>query len=201
MVAQKCCGCCCRLTTAFAILINVTKIAISASTWYFDTVTKAQASLCKRTDFQEPSLTAQEIFILMALSSDFVCANLQTHQSIRFWRENHTNRHFRQHKRFCTVTKAKVILCKCADSPEPSLHAQNGIWLPFKLPHENFELWRRLRLDQANVQSLQSHHCSHEWHPKIVGEYDREISQSQTADKPMALRGIATQSRDTRKTN
>ena len=33
-------------------------------------------------------------------------------------------------------------------------------------------------------------------------EYDREISQSQTADKPMALRGIATQqSRDTRKTN
>ena len=33
-------------------------------------------------------------------------------------------------------------------------------------------------------------------------EYDQEISQSQTADKPMALRGRATQqSRDTRKTN
>ena len=38
--------------------------------------------------------------------------------------------------------------------------------------------------------------------PKIVSEYDQEIPQSQTADKPMALRGRATQqSRDTRKTN
>ena len=33
-------------------------------------------------------------------------------------------------------------------------------------------------------------------------EYDQEIPQSQTADKPMAPRGRATQpSRDTRKTN
>ena len=37
---------------------------------------------------------------------------------------------------------------------------------------------------------------------KIVSEYDQEIPQSQTADKPMAPRGRATQpSRDTRKTN
>ena len=37
---------------------------------------------------------------------------------------------------------------------------------------------------------------------KIVSEYDQEIPQSQTVDKPMALRGRATQqSRDTRKTN
>ena len=37
---------------------------------------------------------------------------------------------------------------------------------------------------------------------KIVSEYDQEIPQSQTADKPMALRGRATQpSRDTRKAN
>ena len=37
---------------------------------------------------------------------------------------------------------------------------------------------------------------------KIVSEYDQEIPQSQTADKPMALRGRATQQlRDTRKTN
>ena len=37
---------------------------------------------------------------------------------------------------------------------------------------------------------------------KIVIEYDQEIPQSQTADKPMAPRGRATQqSRDTRKTN
>ena len=38
--------------------------------------------------------------------------------------------------------------------------------------------------------------------PKIVSEYGQEIPQSQTADKPMAPRGRATQqSRDTRKTN
>ena len=37
---------------------------------------------------------------------------------------------------------------------------------------------------------------------KIVIEYDQEIPQSQTADKPNAPRGRATQhSRDTRKTN
>ena len=36
---------------------------------------------------------------------------------------------------------------------------------------------------------------------EIVSEYDQEIPQSQTADKPMAPRGRATQqSRDTRKT-
>ena len=37
--------------------------------------------------------------------------------------------------------------------------------------------------------------------PKIVSEYDQEILQSQTADKPMAPRGRYTQqSRDIRKT-
>ena len=37
---------------------------------------------------------------------------------------------------------------------------------------------------------------------RIVSKYDQEIPQSQTADKPMALRGRATQqSRDNRKTN
>ena len=37
---------------------------------------------------------------------------------------------------------------------------------------------------------------------KIVSEYDQEIPQSQTADKPMTLQGRATQqSQDTRKTN
>ena len=37
---------------------------------------------------------------------------------------------------------------------------------------------------------------------KLVSEYDQEIPQSQTADKPMASRGRAPQqSRDTRKTN
>ena len=38
--------------------------------------------------------------------------------------------------------------------------------------------------------------------PKIVSKYDQEISQSQTADNPMAPRGRAAQpSRDIRKTN
>ena len=37
---------------------------------------------------------------------------------------------------------------------------------------------------------------------EIVSEYDQEIPQSQTADKPIASRGRATQqSRDNRKTN
>ena len=37
---------------------------------------------------------------------------------------------------------------------------------------------------------------------KIVSEYDKEIPQSQTTDKPMPPRGRATQPwRDTRKTN
>ena len=38
--------------------------------------------------------------------------------------------------------------------------------------------------------------------PKIVSEYDQKITQSQTADNPMAPPGRAAQpSRDTRKTN
>ena len=37
---------------------------------------------------------------------------------------------------------------------------------------------------------------------KIVSEYDQEITQSQTADNPVALRGRAAQPlQDTRKTN
>ena len=37
---------------------------------------------------------------------------------------------------------------------------------------------------------------------KIVSEYDQEVPQLQTTDKPMTPRGRATQqSRDTRKTN
>ena len=37
---------------------------------------------------------------------------------------------------------------------------------------------------------------------KIVSEYDKEITQSQTADNPVAWRGRAAQpSQDTRKTN
>ena len=167
----------------------------------FDTVTKAQSSRCKRADSQEPLLIAQEILILMH-SPVTACANVQTQQSVRCWCKQHTYRHFRQRTRLYTAMKAKVSLCKCADSPEPSLLAKNGIQSPFEPPHENFERWRRLRLDQANVQARHNHRCSDEWHPKIVSEYDREISQSQIADKPMAPRGRATQqSQDTSKTN
>ena len=64
-----------------------------------------------------------------------------------------------------------------------------------------------LELNQAQMQSqtavyeekvvdLQCHET------KIVGEYDQEIPQSQTADNPVAPRGRAAQpSQDTRKTN
>ena len=140
MVAQKSCGCWCRLTTSFAVHINVTKITISTSTCYLDTVKKTQASLCKHADSQEPLLPAQEILIFITLSSEFACANVQTHQSVHCWREKHTNRHLSQQNRFCAVTKAKVSLCKFADSPDLSLLAQNGIQSPFESPHENFEL-------------------------------------------------------------
>ena len=55
-------------------------------------------------------------------------------------------------------------------------------------------------LDGLNARVLKE--CSNETFPKIVSEYDQEIPQSQTADKPMAPQGRATQpSRDTRKTN
>ena len=44
--------------------------------------------------------------------------------------------------------------------------------------------------------------CKEGHYLKKVSEYDQEIPQSQTADKPMAPPGRATQlSRDTRKTN
>ena len=46
---------------------------------YFD---EAQASLCKFADSSESSLTA-EILILIALSSNYTCTNVQTHQSLR----------------------------------------------------------------------------------------------------------------------
>ena len=39
-------------------------------------------------------------------------------------------------------------------------------------------------------------------YPKLVSEYDQEITQSQTVDNPMAPRGRAAKpSQDTRKTN
>ena len=101
---------------------------------------EGSGDLCKRADSQEPLMPAQEILIFITLSSDFACANVQTHQSIRCWRELHTNRQLRQHKRFCRVTEAKVSLCKCADSPDPSLLAQNGIQSQFESSHDNFEM-------------------------------------------------------------
>ena len=52
--------------------------------------------------------------------------------------------------------------------------------------------------------SLHSNSATNIWClvSKIVSEYDQEIPQSQTADKPVAPRGRATQqSRDTSKRN
>ena len=102
------------------------------------------------------------------------------------------------------MTEAKVSLCKCADSPEPSLLAQNGIQSLFEPPRENFELWRRLEGSKAQTRPS---NCADSPKPSLFAgmtpknsEYDRKISHSQTAEKPMAPRGIATQqSRGTRR--
>ena len=62
----------------------------------------------------EPLLTAHDILILIALSSEYACANVQTHQSLHCWREKYTNRHSRQHLGFwysdegCVSKGAKI---------------------------------------------------------------------------------------------
>ena len=48
---------------------------------------EGSGDLRKRADSQKPLLPAQETLIFITLSSDFACANVQTHQSIRCWRE------------------------------------------------------------------------------------------------------------------
>ena len=48
---------------------------------------EAQASLCKCADSTEPLLPAHDIFILIALPSDYAFANVQTHQSLSCWCE------------------------------------------------------------------------------------------------------------------
>ena len=47
---------------------------------YYD---EAQASLCEFADSSESSLSAHEILILIALSSNYTCTNVQIHQSLR----------------------------------------------------------------------------------------------------------------------
>ena len=69
-----------------------------------------------------------------------VGAIVQTHQSLGCSHEWHTNRHLSQH----TVTMALTSLCKCADSPEPSL-----------LAHKRYTRFSCCE----NVQTRQSHHC------------------------------------------
>ena len=120
---------------------------------------KAQASLCICADSPEPWLPVHEILILITLSSDYTCTNVQTHQCLSCWYEKHTNRHLSSMWNFGTVTKTMVSLCKWADSPEPS---QLEIALTRHLSqHEIFELWRRLELYQANVWTRHSLLCSH----------------------------------------
>ena len=68
-------------------------------------------------------MPAYEILVLIALSSDYTCPNVQTQQSLSCWREQHTNRHLNQYMILCYCDEALASLCKCADSPEPSLPA------------------------------------------------------------------------------
>ena len=51
--------------------------------WLMGYYDEAQASLCKFADLSESSLSAHEILILIALSSNYTCTNVQTHQSLR----------------------------------------------------------------------------------------------------------------------
>ena len=165
IVAHMCRCYWCRLATAFAAHINGTLIAIWASTWYFGTVSKAQASLCKwqtrqslcrlhmifrycvkgsgepmqMADSPEPLPSAHDILVLIALSSDFTA-----HDSLR----------------------------KCADLPGSSLL----VWAiahksPFEAAHEILVLWRRFRLPCANVQTRPSLRCSHKM------AFNRHLSQ------------------------
>ena len=56
--------------------------AFAASIWNIGTYCIVQwLYLCKCADSPEPSLPAYEILVLIALSSDYTCANVQTHQS------------------------------------------------------------------------------------------------------------------------
>ena len=50
--------------------------------WLMGYYDEAQASLCKFADLSESSLSAHEILILIALSSNYTCTNEQTHQSL-----------------------------------------------------------------------------------------------------------------------
>ena len=65
--------------------------------------------------------------------------------------------------------------------------------------------WKRNDTHDAKArEAFESviHVSAHIVKTKNVSEYDQEIPQSQTADKPMAPRGRTTQqSQDTRKTN
>ena len=103
--------------------------------------------------------------------------------------------------------------CRCKELPE-----QNG----FSVSHPlvlylrnafditiNQTIKRYYRLQQLGLPFVLQmewciiHHIRAQYiETKIVSEYDQEISQSQTADNPVASRGRAAQpSRDTRKTN
>ena len=62
--------------------------------------------------------------------------------------------------------------------------------------------WMHVMADIWDIESIYEEILYLYVAPKIVSAYDQEIPQSQTADYPVAPRGIAVQlSRDTRKTN
>ena len=64
---------------------------------------------------------------------------------------------------------------------------------------DNHNFHTNIKQKVSEFENVQVIMCGN-W--KIASEYDQEIPQSQTADKPMAPHGRATQqSRDTRKTN
>ena len=140
---------------------------------------------------------------------------VQTHHIICCSHKRYKNRHFNQHKifRYCEEGSGEPVqtcrlprafaastrdldiyyivqwLClrKCADSPEYSLLA----WITHKSPFKA-QTWPSKCADSPKPSLFA-------W---MTPKNSKRVSQSQTANKPMAMRGISThQSRDTRKTN
>ena len=126
----------------------------AASIWKIGTYGIVQwPYLCKCADSPEPSLPAYEKLVLIALSSDYTCANVQTHQSLRC---QHMKYWYLLHcpvtipVQMCRLTRAFaasiwnigtycivrwLYLCKCADSTESMLLGWISHKSPFQAAH------------------------------------------------------------------
>ena len=120
------------LNRVYAAGVNSTQIAIWTSTWYFVTVTRlwracanvqtCQSLRCQQMKYWYILHCPVTIPVQMRRFAIGYAAGVISTQ-ISIWSSTWY---------FGTVTKAKVRLCKCADSPEPSLLSQTSIKSPFE---------------------------------------------------------------------